>query len=83
MQHFNQNAESPSSQSAFVKPFTILSTREENDGSLGVFYSVSYRELASPQVMRTKTMRGYLTMPAGGDVDAFVFDYLKKAGWVE
>lgn len=66
-----------------IKPFTILSTREENDGSLGVFYSVSYRELAGPHVMRTKTMRGYLTMPAGGDVDAFVFDYLKKAGWVE
>lgn len=66
-----------------IKPFKILDTREERDGSLGVFYSVSHRELASPNVMRTKTMNGYLTMPPGEDIDAFVFEYLKKSGWVE
>jgi hypothetical protein len=66
-----------------IKPFTILGTRVEADGTLGVLYSVQKREVVSPTVMRTKTLESYLSMPAGEDVDAFVYQHLKEAGWVE
>lgn len=66
-----------------IKPFTILTTRVEPDGTLGVFYRVQYREQVSPTVMRTKTLESYVTCPKGSDIDAFVYEHLKEAGWFE
>lgn len=66
-----------------IKPFTILSTRVEADGTLGVFYRVQYREYVSASLIRTKTLESYLTMPQGEDVGAFVYEHLKEAGWFE
>ena len=66
-----------------IKPFTILSSRVEADGTLGVFYRVQHREQVSPTVMRTKTLESYMTMPKDADIDAFVYEHLKEAGWFE
>lgn len=66
-----------------IKPFTIINTRAEPDGTLGVFYRAQCREQVSPTIMRTKTVEGYMNMPKGEDVDAFVFAQLKKGGWIQ
>ena len=66
-----------------IKPFTILSTRTEGDGTLGVFYRVQYREKVSPTVTRTKTLESYMSIPPGSDVDAYVFQQLNQAGWIQ
>ena len=66
-----------------IKPFTILSSRTEPDGTLGVFYRVQYREQVSPTVMRTKTLESYMNVPKDADIDAFVFAQLQEGGWIQ
>lgn len=66
-----------------IKPFTILSTRVEADGTLGVQYKVQMRQQISPTEMHTKTLESYMSCPKDADVDAYVFEQLSKAGWIQ
>lgn len=64
-----------------IKPFVILDTRPE-EGGTGVMYEVSSRDYADNKEI-TKTLRGYLLVLDGEDIDATVYEYLKACGWIE
>jgi len=68
-----------------IKPFTILETRTEADGSFGVFYRVELRVVESvmPRKVVLKQLEGYATVPKDADIDAYIYQYLKDSGWVE
>lgn len=65
-----------------IKPFTILSTRSEPDGGTGVFFEVSRTRYINEQVTETDTMRSYISVPEGEDVDTYLYNNLHEMGWV-
>lgn len=76
-----------------LKPFKIIKIVEEDDGVQGVFFEVSKREIIgssaselSADLTKTKTrvtnMASYVGVPAGGDIDLYLLNYLKETGWV-
>ena len=65
-----------------IKPFEILSTRLEHDGSTGVDFKAEKIESISLMKRRRKGITGYISVPAGMDVDQAVFDYLQDSGWL-
>lgn len=65
-----------------VKPFKIISNREESDGGQGVTFSVSHTEYLTESKTRTIEMTNYIYIPAGEDVDAFLFSQLSEGGWI-
>jgi hypothetical protein len=66
-----------------IKPFEILTVRNEPDGTVGVLYKVTYREQISSTVVLSKTLEGYFNMPVGSDVDKETYTYLLEAGWIQ
>lgn len=78
-----------------IKPFTITNVVTEADGRLGVSFSVRIRTLLDIKPADgvtkfweggrefTQKNEGYIAVPAGEDVDAYVFQALKEAGWVQ
>lgn len=64
-----------------IKPFEILSTRPEPDGT-GVMYRVSKTSMEDGAQV-TKTIESYMLVPAGCDLDREVFSHLKASGWLE
>lgn len=64
-----------------IKQFEILQTRPEPEGT-GVIYQAS-RRLMKGNTETTRTIKGYLLVLAGRDVDREVYEYLKKQGWVQ
>lgn len=64
-----------------IKPFQIKLTREEPGGT-GVIYSVGSREREG-NLEILKKIETYVFVPEGNDVDAYLFDHLKKSGWVK
>jgi hypothetical protein len=64
-----------------IKPFEIMSTRPEPEGT-GVFFRVSKR-FVFDRMETVKTLEGYLLVPRGKDIDQETFDHLKIAGWIQ
>ena len=64
-----------------IKPFKIIKTRTEADGSIGVDYEVWKTTVISPQKSRIDSMQAYMTVPPGVDIDDFLFEQLSIAGW--
>jgi hypothetical protein len=64
-----------------IKPYKILQTRTEVDGTIGVIYSVSQTTSQSATVSDEKTMQAYMVIPEGWDIDEYLFEQLSKAGW--
>lgn len=64
-----------------IKPFEILATREEEFGT-GVTYKVSKKAVLGLR-MQTDTMESFILVPKSEDVDAYVYNYLLEAGWIE
>lgn len=67
-----------------IEPFTILQTRVEPDGSVGVLYSVKIREVRQkyPAIFVTKTLESYFSHSAQQDTRAALYEHLKQAGWI-
>lgn len=65
-----------------IKPFTILSTRPEQNGSTGVFYESMITEVVDETHRNTRGVRSYISVPAGEDIDTYVFNFLQDSGWL-
>ena len=65
-----------------IKPFKILSTREEPGGGTGVSFQAEKVEIPSPQKRRRLGVQAYISVPQGKDVDEAVFEYLQVSGWL-
>jgi hypothetical protein len=64
-----------------IKPFQILETRQEQDGTTGVLFSVSRTDSINANTSGTQTMTAYMTIPDGCNVDEYLFQELSKQGW--
>jgi len=65
-----------------VKPFKILNTREEPDGGQGVDFEVIKAEYVDELHTKTIKMTSYVSIPAGENIDNYLFTYLSEGGWV-
>ncbi|CAB4122423.1 hypothetical protein UFOVP33_5 [uncultured Caudovirales phage] len=65
-----------------IKPFKVLETRTEPDGSTGVIYEVTRVESTAPNRTKTLKMSTYMSVPKDQDVDQFLFEKLSAAGWL-
>ena len=65
-----------------IKPFKILSTRQEPDGGTGVTFEVSKTKYLTETQTETETLRTYISVPAGEDIDMYLYNDLKTAGWL-
>ncbi len=65
-----------------IKPFKVLETRLEKDGTTGVIFEVSKVISAQLGKSKTTTMTSYINVSQGVDIDQFLFDELSKAGWL-
>lgn len=65
-----------------IKPFIILSTKEESGGSTGVSFQAEKVEIPSPMKRRTLGVQDYISVPTGEDIDLAVFKYLQNSGWL-
>ena len=66
-----------------IKPFKIKLIREETDGSKTVFFSVRKVTQLTETKKRSDEFHAALHMSADTDPDEFVYDYLKKGGWID
>lgn len=64
-----------------IRPFEIVQTRQEPDGT-GVIFRVQKRTVEG-DVTRTKSLQGYVLVPDGQDIEQATYRYLKESGWVE
>ena len=65
-----------------IKPFKILETRVEPEGGTGVLFEVSKTIFLTETKTQTDTMRSYISVPKGMDIDEYLFKDLQKGGWV-
>jgi hypothetical protein len=65
-----------------IKPFKILNTRLEPDGGTGVSFEVSKTIYLTESKTETKTLKAYISVPAGEDIDMYLFRDLQQAGWL-
>lgn len=63
-----------------IKPFEILSTRQETEGT-GVNYRVSKSSFADGQ-MQTYEIESFVLVPKDEDIDAYLLKYLTESGWI-
>jgi len=64
-----------------IKPFKILSTRDEVDGTT-VFFRVSRTEQIDETKSKTKVMETAVHVNTGEDIDEVIFNNLKDTGWI-
>lgn len=67
-----------------IKPYTILSTRQEI-GGLAVNFSVSIRYVVDTPEFKgeeTSTSTSMIFVPEGEDVDSYLHNYLVRSGWI-
>jgi hypothetical protein len=67
---------------AMIKPFKILETRTEQDGSTGVVFEVFKSQVSENGTSGGRLMRTYISVPEGEDIDQYVFNFLDRGGWV-
>jgi hypothetical protein len=65
-----------------IKPFKILSTRQEPDGGTGVTFEVSKTKYLTKKITQTSTLNTYISIPAGEDIDMYLFKDLQQSGWL-
>lgn len=65
-----------------IKPFVILNTREEPEGSTGVFFQAEKVEMPAPLKRRRLGVQAYISVPAGKDIDQAVFEHLQNSEWL-
>lgn len=68
-----------------IKPFTILSTRSEDFGTI-VNFSVSVRIISTEPGYKGKhtlSTSAIVLVPLGEDIDTFLFDYLVENNWIK
>jgi hypothetical protein len=65
-----------------VKPFKVLNTREEPDGGQGVDFEVTKAEYVDELHTKTIKMTSYVSIPAGENIDNYLFTYLSEGGWL-
>jgi len=79
-----------------IKPFEILKTTEEDFG-IAVEYKVSKRYIENPEypedtnatgywlkgMFKTETIVSYMIVPYGEDIDSYVYNAVKKEGWIQ
>ena len=64
-----------------IKPFKVIQTRPEADGTTGAIYEVwRYTSLTATK-SEEQRMRAYMSIPQGRDVDEYLFEQLSQAGW--
>jgi hypothetical protein len=66
-----------------IKPFKILSVRDEPDGAKTVFFEVTKVAQESESKNTATTMRSAIYVDAGLDVDAVLYNNLKVSGWID
>ena len=66
-----------------IKPFKIQMIRDESDGSKTVFFSVRKVMQLTETKKRSEEFHAALHIDAGVDADEFVYEYLKKGGWID
>lgn len=64
-----------------IKPFEILDTRQNPNGSTGVLYHVWRVESVGPGRTKEFGCQSYLEVPAGRDLELYVHEKLSEAGW--
>jgi len=64
-----------------IKPFQILQSRTEADGTTGVIVKVWKVTAVSMNTTKTEGMQCYMQIPAGQNADEYLFDQFSKAGW--
>ena len=65
-----------------VKPFVVISVREEADGNQGVNFEVTKAQYVDELNTKTTKMNSYVSIPAGKNVDNYLFTYLSEGGWL-
>ena len=65
-----------------IKPFKILQTRTEQDGSTGVIFEVFKSQVSEDRTASGRLMRTYISVPEGEDVDQYLFNFLDQGGWL-
>lgn len=65
-----------------VKPFTVLDTKKEVDGSQGVTFTITKTHFMGDATNKTVKMTTYISVPEGDNVDTFLFTYLSEGGWL-
>lgn len=65
-----------------IKPYVIISIREEHDGAKTVFFEVSKTVLIDSTTSSTESMHTAIVVPPNADVDEYLFADLQKSGWV-
>ena len=66
-----------------IKPFTILSVREEPDGGRTVFFRIKKTVQVTDTRSKTDTMETATHVDAGKDIDEHVYNILKDSGWLD
>lgn len=64
-----------------IKPFKVLEVRVEPDGGRGVLYEVWKFDVTSANTNVERRMQAYMSVPAGEDIDDYLFRALSKGGW--
>ena len=59
-----------------IKPFKITKTVVEPEGNTGVSF-ISTKSIDKGAFGNTLSVRAYISVPPGADLDQAVFDYLK------
>lgn len=67
-----------------IKPYKILSTRQENSGT-AVEFSVSIRYVVDTKEFkgeRTSESTSMIFVPSSENIDQYLHDYLFRSGWI-
>jgi hypothetical protein len=66
-----------------IKPFKILSIRDEPNGAKTACVSVRKVEQLTETKKRTEEFQTAIYVDPDMDVDEVVYEYLKKGGWID
>lgn len=66
-----------------IKPFKVLSIRDEPNGAKTAFVSVRKVEQLTETKKRTEEFHTAIYVDEGLDVDEVVYEYLKQGGWID
>lgn len=65
-----------------LKQFRITGTRQEPDGGTGVFFESEIVEVYEQGKRQRRGVKSYISVPAGEDIDMYVFQFLQTSGWL-